>query len=87
MKIDFKNEREKVCMAITFNIPYIGNYIYKFESTVNSLQEAAFVRDAITQQFGNTIERIQREAYEEGYKTGRAKRRKETWFRRHFNNL
>lgn len=84
MKIDFQKNGTKVECKVTIDVPYNPNggvWTFDFEHSDNFY--AGFACDAMGNQMRTAIEKMRRDAYEQGWKDAKSKKvEKQIWFRR-----
>jgi len=80
MRAIVKREDSKVRIRVDIEVPGEGRVYYMLSIELGNRFYAAFVADAIREQFNDHMARVRREAYEAGWKDAKAKRRKQKWF-------
>lgn len=86
MKIQVKQVKEIVSIAVDFHNGFAGDYTYHFENNCDQPCYAGLVAEQINRQFHDQIKSIRESAYNKGYEEGRGHKAKRTWFNGCFNN-
>ena len=81
MKILVTRDDLDVMLVVTADYP-ISQFTFSFRFTCYHEWEAKLLQDHVAETLGSQLQAIRRAAYKEGYKDGRAKRKKKTVFYR-----
>jgi len=76
--IEFIKDGEEVLVKV--NTSSSINWHIKAKFNCNSELYAALLRQELHSHLNNTLERIRKQAYEQGWKDAKARTKKETWF-------
>lgn len=83
MKISFEREGAALKLKVSIVVPGHNSVTYTGSCELDNEFYAGFVQAAIRDQFGDRIMEIRKEAYDEGWKSAKAKRgAKQQWFSR-----
>lgn len=77
--IDFKLSDNNKAVKITVN-PSVANTVFHLYISCEDVVYASLLRQRLYKQFSSLVENIRKEEYELGYKHGRAKVGKKSWF-------
>lgn len=78
--INAKATEDGVTLGIEINIPGFKTWTYSFIWTTNDEAYAQLLTNQIKDDVETTLKIIRREAYHEGWKDAKAKRKKADWF-------
>lgn len=87
MKVNIKNEEDKVNIEVTFRCGYAGDYIFTFTHNTGRESTAGLVAETVYVQFTDQIAAIRKDAYEQGWKDKTQRKKKRTWFSTCFNSI
>ena len=79
-KIDVTREGTKAVVGLTLYVPLVGKRTMCFPFECGSEVQAGFLVSALQRMLMEALTDIRRHAYLTGYKAGRAKSAKDTWF-------
>jgi hypothetical protein len=79
-KVKINREGRRVLAEITIYVPMLGKKCLVFPFECETEIYAALLQNVIGRMLVEAMQDIRRNAYSEGYKAGRAKAAKETWF-------
>lgn len=77
--IDFKLSDNNKAVKITVN-PSVANTVFNLYIDCNDVVYASLLRQRLYKQFSSLVENIRKEEYTLGYKHGRARVGKKSWF-------
>ncbi len=80
MRASITRQGKQVALAVTVNIPFYDDRMFTLEWNCDSEVYAGLLADAMQRQTKETLKAIRREAYNEGWRDAKAKRKKATWF-------
>ena len=78
--INAKATKDGVTLGIEINIPGHKTWTYNFRWTTNDEAYSQLLTNQINEDVKKNLKVIRREAYNEGWKDAKAKRKKESWF-------
>lgn len=85
MKASVRVNNQVVELVITFMNGYAGEWDYTFSHDCSHKAYAGLAASALSRQFHDQIERIRREAYENGWKDAKGRKAKRQHFSSSFN--
>lgn len=80
MNLEIVTEGEKIHVKITFRNGWAGEASWAFINTCSDKFYAGLAAESLSRQLTERLRYIRRSAYENGYRAGRGKKPKETFF-------
>lgn len=77
--ITFSRNDNKVIVKVEHGI-FHGDQYFELDILQNYQYQAQLLRNALELNLSRKLEEIRKEAYEQGWKDAKAKRKKQTWF-------
>ena len=75
-----KRDGTKAVLAVTLPVPFYEDRVFSMIFDAYYVEYSSFLCSAIDLALRDALKKARKDAYEQGYKDAKAKRRKETWF-------